>query len=168
LASGQGATPAGVRERVGRALFSRPLHEHHISDDATEKFKSEEEFKMHRSYVAGLTAGSIGLMSVTQAVGQQTCTPAFAFKQVRLSEMRPPTLNRKWTAILSVDASRCATNSGLFEIVFSRSKENAPDIDFKEQLVWQSNPVEVSMTVSADEAMTGYRIDNVAACPCAK
>ena len=37
-------------------------------------------------------------MSVSQALGQQTCTPAFAFKHVRLSEMRPPTLTRKWTA----------------------------------------------------------------------
>lgn len=123
---------------------------------------------MSRSYVAGLMAGSIGLMSVSQALGQQTCTPAFAFKHGRLSEMRPPTLTRKWTAVLSVDASRCATNSGLFDILFTRSKENAPDLDFKERLVWQSNSVDVSVTLSADEAMTGYRIDHVAACPCAK
>jgi hypothetical protein len=36
-----------------------------------------------------------------------------------------PTMERKWTAVLSVDASRCATTSGRFGIVFSRQKENA-------------------------------------------
>ncbi len=67
---------------------------------------------MYRSYVIGLLAGSIGLMSVTQAIGQQICRPALAFKQIRFSEMKPPTLEREWTAVLSVDASRCATTSG--------------------------------------------------------
>ena len=79
---------------------------------------------MYRSCIFGLLAGSIGLISVTQAVGQQTCRPALAFKEIRFSEMQPPTMERKWTAVLSVDASRCATTSGRFEIVFSRLKEN--------------------------------------------
>lgn len=123
---------------------------------------------MSRSYFAVLMAGAIGLMSLSQAVGAPTCTPALTIQHVQFSEMRPPKLTRKWTAVLSVDASRCATSSGLFDMLFTRSKENAPDIDFKERLVWQSNFVDVSVTVSADEAMTGYRIEHVAACPCAK
>jgi hypothetical protein len=58
---------------------------------------------MYRSCRLGLLAGSVGLMSVTQAAGQQTCRPSLGFKEVRFSEMQPPTMERKWTAVLSVD-----------------------------------------------------------------
>jgi hypothetical protein len=121
---------------------------------------------MYRSCVFGLLAGSIGLVSVTQAVGQQTCRPALAFNEVRFSETRPPTLERKWTAVLFVDASRCATTSGPFGIVFSRLKENGPEIEFREQFVWRPDSVEVSVDFWADEAVEGYWLNNVAACPC--
>jgi hypothetical protein len=121
---------------------------------------------MIRSFVFRLLAGSIGLVGVTQATAQQTCGPALAFKQVRLSRMQPPTLERTWTAVLSVDASRCATTSGRFEIVFSRQKENAPEIDFQEQFTWKPALVEVSINLWADEAIAGYRLDHVAPCPC--
>jgi hypothetical protein len=121
---------------------------------------------MYRSCLFGLLAGSMGLMSVTQAVGQQTCRPALAFKQVRFSEMKPPTLERTWTAVLSVDASRCATTSGRFEIVFSRAKEIGIDVEFREQFTWRPDSVDVSVDFWADEAVAGYRLNNVAACPC--
>jgi hypothetical protein len=101
-----------------------------------------------------------------QAVAQQTCRPALAFKEVRFSEMQPPTLERKWTAVLSVDASRCATTSGRFEIVFSRLKENGIEIEFGEQFMWRPDSVEVSVDFWADEAVERYWLDNVAACPC--
>jgi len=113
-----------------------------------------------------LLAGSIGLMSVTQALGEQTCRPALAFKEVRFSEMMPPTLERKWTAVLSVDASRCATASGRFEIAFSRSKEMGIEIEFREQFMWRPDSVDVAVDFSADEAVEGYWLNNVAACPC--
>lgn len=121
---------------------------------------------MYRSCLFALLAGSMGLISATQAVGQPTCRPAMAFKEVRFSQMRPPTMERKWTAVLSVDASRCATTSGRFGIVFSRLKENAPEIDFEEQFVWSPASVEVSVGFWADEAVEGYRLTNVAPCPC--
>ena len=121
---------------------------------------------MYRSCIFGLVAGGMGLISVTQAVGQPTCRPAMAFKEIRFSEMQPPTMERKWTAVLSVDASRCATPSGRFGIVFSRLKENAPEIDFEEQFVWKPTSVEVSVDFWADEAVEGYRLTNVAPCPC--
>ena len=121
---------------------------------------------MYRSCIFGLLAGSIELISVTQAVGQQTCRPALAFKEVRFSEMKPPTLQRKWTAVLSVDASRCATASGRFEIIFSRLKENGVEIEFREQFMWRPHSVEVSVDFWADEAVEGYWLSNVAACPC--
>jgi len=101
-----------------------------------------------------------------QAVAQQTCRPALAFKEVRFSEMQPPTLERKWTAVLSVDASRCATTSGRFEIVFSRLKENGIEIEFREQFTWRPDSVEVSVDFWADEAVERYWLDNVATCPC--
>ncbi len=121
---------------------------------------------MYRSCVFGLLAGSIGLISVTQAAGQQTCGPALAFKEVRFSEMQPPTMEREWTAVLSVDASPCTTTSGNFGIVFSRLKENGPEIDFEEQFMWIPALMEVSIDFWADEAVEGYWLNNVAPCPC--
>jgi hypothetical protein len=121
---------------------------------------------MHRSFIFGLLAGSIGLVSVTQSVAQQICRPALAFTEVRFSKMQRPTLERKWTAVLSVDASRCATTSGRFAIVFSGLKENGLDIEFQEQFMWKPNLVEVSVDFWADEAVGGYRVSNIAACPC--
>jgi hypothetical protein len=121
---------------------------------------------MYRSCIPALLAGTIGLTGVTQAVGQPICRPVLAFKEVRFSEMKPPTLERKWTAVLSVDASRCATTSGRFEIVFSRLKEIGTEIEFREQFMWQSDEVEVSVDFWADEAVKGYWLTNVAACPC--
>lgn len=121
---------------------------------------------MYRPCIFALVAGGIGLMSVTQAVGEQTCRPALAFKEVRFSEMKPPTLERKWTAVLSVDASRCATASGRFEIAFSRSKEMGIEIEFREQFMWRPDSVDVSVDFSADEAVEGYWLNHVAACPC--
>ena len=121
---------------------------------------------MYRSYVIGLLAGGIGLISVTQAIGQQACRPALAVKQIRFSEMTPPTLERKWTAVSSVDASRCATTSGRFEIVFSRLKENGVEIEFREQFMWRPDEVEVSVDFWADEAVERYWLNNIAACPC--
>jgi hypothetical protein len=128
--------------------------------------KSERNQHMPRSYVSVLLAGSIGLISVTQAIGQQTCRPALAFKEVRFSPMQPPTMERKWTAVVSVDASRCATVSGRFGIVFSRLAENGPDIDFQEQFKWQRGEVAVSVDFWADEAVKGYRLNDVEPCPC--
>ena len=121
---------------------------------------------MYRSFIFWLLAGSIGLISATQAAGQRTCRPALAFKEVRFSPMRPPTMERKWTAVLSVDASRCATTSGRFGIGFSRLKETGPEIDFQEQFVWKSASVEVSIDFAADEAVEGYWLNDVVPCPC--
>jgi hypothetical protein len=51
--------------------------------------------------------------------------------------MRPPTLERKWTAIVAVDASRCVANSAAyFEIAFSRAKEMGVEIEFREEFMW--------------------------------
>ena len=44
---------------------------------------------MYRACISGLLTGVIGLIGVTQAVGQQACRPALAFKEVQFSEMQP-------------------------------------------------------------------------------
>jgi hypothetical protein len=119
--------------------------------------------------LSGLVAGIVALISVTQALGQQLCRPALAIKDVRFSEMRPPTWERKWTAVVSVDASRCAMNSiGSFEIVFSRMKENAVEMEFSEKFTWSSPAVTVAVDFWADEAVERYWISNVSACVCAR
>ena len=75
-------------------------------------------------------------------------------------------MERKWTAVLTVDASRCATTSGRFEIVFSRRKETGLEFEFQEQFTWKPALVEVSIDFWADEAVAGYWLHNVVPCPC--
>jgi len=122
---------------------------------------------MDRSSMSGFLAGIIGLISVTQAVGQQPCRPALAVNEVQFSQMQPPTLKRTWTAVVSVDASRCAANSsGTFEIVFTRLKETAPELDFREQFAWLPPAVNIAVDFAADEAVQRYWIDNITPCAC--
>jgi hypothetical protein len=94
------------------------------------------------------------------------CKPVIGFKEVRFSEVQRETMERTWSATLSVDASRCATASGRFQILFSRSKENAPEDEFVEPFTWKPGPMEVSVSFWADEAVEGYWLQSVAACPC--
>jgi hypothetical protein len=122
---------------------------------------------MHRSYMAGVLAGAIGFVGVMQALGRQACRPPLSFKEVQFSEMQPPTLERKWIAVVSVDASRCMANSaGYFEIVFSRLKEIGPEIEFREQFIWLAPSVKVGVDFWADEAVERFWIDNVTPCTC--
>jgi hypothetical protein len=122
---------------------------------------------MHRSRISAFLAGIIGFVSVTQAVGRQACMPTLAFREVYFSETQPPTLERKWTAVVSVDTSRCLANSeGSFEIVFSRLKEVGPEVEFRERFAWRPPSVQVEVDFWADEAVERYWIANIAQCPC--
>jgi hypothetical protein len=123
-------------------------------------------FKQIRSYVVALFAGGIALGCVTQAAGQPICRPNLWFEDVRFSQMQPPTLQRTWTAVLSVDASRCATGAGPFEILFFRLKESGPDLAFRQRFMWRLASVEISVDFWADETVELYEVDDVAACPC--
>jgi hypothetical protein len=123
---------------------------------------------LHRLHVSGLLAACIGLTGVAQAVGEQMCRPTLAFREVHLSEMQPPTLERKWTAVVSVDASRCTATAGYFEIGFSRLKDTGPELEFRERFRWSSPAVSVSVDFAADEAVEAYWIDKVQACLCAR
>lgn len=122
---------------------------------------------MYRPFISACLVGLAGLLGVSQAVGQQSCRPALAFKEVHLSPMQPPTLERKWTAIVSVDASGCAANSeGYFEIAFSRLKEIGPEVLFRERFIWRPPEMKVEVDFAADEAVERYWIDNIAPCLC--
>jgi hypothetical protein len=124
---------------------------------------------MYRSCISGLAAGMVALIGVTQALGQQLCRPALAIKDVQFSQMQAPTWERKWTAVVSVDASRCTTNAtGSFEIVFSRQKENGVEVEFSEKFTWSSPAVTVAVDFWADEAVERYWISNVSACVCSR
>jgi len=116
---------------------------------------------------AGLLAGFAALLGATQAIAQSICKPALAITDVHFSAMQPPTLQRKWTATVSVDATRCAENArGTFEIGFSRLKENAPEVDFYERFSWRSPSVTLDVDFWADEAVERYWLGNIAPCPC--
>ena len=122
---------------------------------------------MNRLCISVLLTGTIGLISVTQAVGQQVCRPTLAATEVKFSKWKLPSMERRWTAVVSVDASRCALNSGgYFEIGFARQKENAIELEFRKQFIWLPPSVAVSVDFWADEAVESYWVDNVAPCTC--
>ena len=123
---------------------------------------------MYRSLITGILAGLIAFPCVTQAAGQKLCKPTLAFKDIHFSKVEPSTQERKWTATVSVDASRCATNSsGYFEVGFLREKENALELEFREQFIWLTPSVKVGVDFWADEAAEHFWFDNITPCACA-
>src|SRR5215471_3600909 len=117
----------------------------------------------------------IGLIGVRQAIGENLCRPVLTLNEVEFSGMMPPTMERTWSAVVSVNASACTADSkGYFEIVFTRLSENGPDLEFRKQFlwsapafVWQPSPsVAVGLAFAADEAVQRYWIENVSPCTC--
>jgi hypothetical protein len=126
---------------------------------------------MYRSCISGLLGGLIGLVGATQAVSQQQCKPSLGFTEVQFSKMQLPTLERKWTAVVNVDASRCVANSaGYFEIAFSRSKEMGIEVEFREEFMWLGSAPSVAVEVNfwADEAVERYWFGTITPCACRK
>jgi hypothetical protein len=127
-----------------------------------------------RSCTSAFLATTIGLIGATQAIGENLCRPTLTINEVEFSAMMSPTLERTWSAVVSVDASGCTDNAkGYFEIVFTRLSENAPDLEFRKQFiwsapsfVWQMPSVGVGLTFAADEAVAQYRIENITSCEC--
>jgi hypothetical protein len=124
-----------------------------------------------RSFVPGLLAGALGFLNATQAASQQVCRPALAFTDVQFSKMQRPTLERKWSAVVLVDASRCVANAaGYFEIVFSRSKEIGMEAEFREEFMWMGDDrtpaLKVEVDFWADEAVERYWFGPITPCVC--
>ena len=123
---------------------------------------------LNRSSRFGVIVGAIVLAGASHALAEASCRPTLAFKHVAFSPMQPPTMQRTWTAVVAVDASRCAADSrGHFEIVFTRLQEFGPDSESSEEFTWAAPEVTVSVDFAPSEAVERYRIDVVAPCPCA-
>ena len=124
---------------------------------------------MYRSFISGIVASTLGVFNVVPPSGHPLCRPTLNITGVKFSEMIPSTLERKWTAIVSVDAARCQPNSGgYFEIVFMRLSEFGPDLEFRERYAWRPPSVEVTVNFAADEAVQHFRIENITSCVCIK
>jgi hypothetical protein len=123
---------------------------------------------MYPIFSAMIAASALALASVVHAAGQSVCRPKLTVTGVQFSEMIPPTLERKWTATVMVDASRCVTNaSGYFDLGITRLKETGYEFDFREQFIWLTPSVKIGVDFWADEAVERYWIDNVTPCVCA-
>jgi hypothetical protein len=109
-------------------------------------------------------AATLVLAVTMPAVAGPLCRPALAVKDVRFSDIRQS--QRVWTARVDVDASRCATRSGRFEVEFTRVKETGLDVTFSEAFSWRPGEIEVSTVFSEDEAVADYAIAYVAPCGC--
>jgi len=131
---------------------------------------------MMRACTSAFVGAIVGLAAVTQSIGQNLCRPALTLNEVEFSAIMPPTLERTWSAVVSVDASACTENSkGYFDIVFTRLSENAPDLEFREQFAWSAPSfvwavpsVTVGLAFAADEAVAQYRTENITPCVCRK
>ena len=110
-----------------------------------------------------LPAVIVSLLAATHAAGAPLCKPELTIKDVTFSPIH--NLQRTWTARIAVDAVRCATESGRFQVNFVRLKEIAPDMDYTEQFSWTAGEIAVATDFSADEAVLYYTIA-AAACPC--
>ena len=122
---------------------------------------------MNRSWVTACLAGVIGVTGIAQAFGGEPCRPSLAFKEVAFSPMQAPTMQRKWTAIVTVDASHCAANAtGRFEIVFTRLQEFGPDTESREEFTWAAPAATIGLDFAPSEAVEDYRIGNITPCAC--
>jgi hypothetical protein len=104
------------------------------------------------------------LLNAPQVAAEPVCRPALTVKEQSFSETF--NLRRLWTALIDIDASRCATTSGLFSMRFIRLAENAPDLTFTEPFIWRLGEKSVVLEFWANEAVHRYWIEDVAACPC--
>ena len=111
----------------------------------------------------------LGLAALASAASAapRLCKPTLSIKDAQFSKWELPSMERRWTATVAVDASRCTANaSGYFEIGFLRAKEYGMNLEFREQFVWMSPQVQVGIDVWADEAVEAHWIDKVSPCTC--
>ena len=119
---------------------------------------------MSAQRLIALTLTFLAFLHWRQATAQPLCRPEVGIKSVHFSEVM--NLKRFWTAAMNVDASGCATSSGLFALGFIRLSETAPDLEFTEPFIWRSGQMSVRVELWVDETVDRYWIADVAACPC--
>ena len=123
---------------------------------------------MRSALISALAAVPLILMSAAQTWSEAICRPTLAFADAHYAPMKLPRLERTWTVAFTVDASRCATDSGSFSILFTVWKENAPDTEYAETFPWKLDLNVISKELWADEAVGAYRVSEIAPCPCRK
>ena len=121
---------------------------------------------MRGSFIPALIALPLVLMGATQSWSQPICRPTLAFTEAHYAPMKLPKLERTWTVAFTVDASRCATDSGSFSILFTVWKENAPDTEYVETFKWAPDLNVISKEFWADEAVGAYKVNDIAPCTC--
>ncbi len=104
---------------------------------------------------------------VSPALAGPVCRPVLSISRATLSEMRLPTMKRRWTATIAADASKCISKAGYFEIGFLREKEIGLPMEFRERFIWNEPSSQVGIDVGGDEAVERAWIDSIQACPCA-
>lgn len=110
--------------------------------------------------------GVSAVFSPAYAGTDGVCRPALSITQTSLSEVQPASMERRWTAAVAADSSRCSTKAGYFDLGFLREKENALPLEFREQFIWMAPVSLVSIDVWADEAVERVWIDRIQPCPC--
>ena len=123
---------------------------------------------MRGAFIPALIAIPLILMGATESWSQPICKPTLAFTEAHYAPMKLPKLERTWTVAFTVDASRCATDSGSFSIEFTLWKENAPDTEFVETFQWKPDLNVISKEFWVDEAVGAYSVSEIAPCPCGK
>jgi hypothetical protein len=113
--------------------------------------------------MAGLAAALV-LRVPAEAIAEIACKPVLSFREIRFSEAQNQL--RKWTGVLSVDASHCAAISGAFQLKFVRIKEMGPDLLFSEWFKWRPGLTQVSLDCWRDEAVLDYWIGEIPSCGC--
>jgi uncharacterized membrane protein YfcA len=109
----------------------------------------------------------VASMLATSAAASPVCRPVLSITRTALSEVRPATMERRWTATVTADASRCASKAGYFDLGFLREKENAPPLEFHEQFIWTKPFSRIEFNVWADEAVEHAWIHSIEPCQCA-
>ena len=118
----------------------------------------------HAWQSAFLLAGLLVASGATRAPSQEICKPSLSANAAGHSDV--VNFERRWTGVFAVDASRCSTAAGSFDVEFVRLKEVGPDLAFTERFTWTPEQVDVSLDITWDEWVDAYRIRDVAPCPC--
>jgi hypothetical protein len=122
---------------------------------------------MRRFLTTSLLAAAMAVSGTSFAAAGEVCKPKLTVKDTRFSDAQRDTQERRWTATVSADASRCATTAGYFDLGVLRQKENAVELEFREQFIWSAPTVMIGINFWVDEAVEDHWIDSVQACPCA-
>ena len=123
-------------------------------------------------YAATLIAIVSTCPGASQAVGQivqRYCKPALTIRDTSYSTpsfSAPVNLQRIWRATIEVNASHCATKTGLFAVEFIRGKEYGQDVAFTMPFMWRAGQTEIRVDFWNDESVENFHVVDIATCPC--